>query len=598
MSEINKKSPNTEDIEAPVISEPGNSTRPSDIKQDPDFRQLESEFQQGHWAVVKKILEKLENKYPENRSLSGYREDLDLHSVIASENLLHVKKNKPEFHVHFTRSILIIIVSVIFTLVIGFLAFILIRNHLQHVTLEQKIEQINSLNIQVEALLNSGQPEKALEFVQIMKEIDPENPIVIEASAEVERLNKLNEEYLIAVEYLNQNRYEDALPLLEKINESEANFKDVPHLLESTTVNVEIARSLANGIKAYENKDWQDAIDNLERILELDPSNSDASIKDMLLSSYLKRIIQMLENDTTSIEDISAAETYYRRAIAMIPQSKVYLSERENLQKASRDLLQLKYAQTAYAAIENPAQTLSSVSDAVNFLKKASNLDSSNVALQTEVNKMVLYQAGFQYYLEMNWAAAIQQLTTLTMMEKTYANGYAEQMLYEAHMGRGLQYYNVGFYLDAQKEFEAAESLVLGKNNLLKRFSAELKIGSALWKMEKFEDSASYFEYAFLSINYENWGNEESDLVTGITDAINLYNVGSYKASSDKFVSLLPQVQSLFTEKDVTFQQGTCYAMIAADYNSSVQEILTLNKLPQQTRSTADQILQIPVIEN
>jgi hypothetical protein len=41
-----------------------------------------------------------------------------------------------------------------------------------------------------------------------------------------------------------------------------------------------------------------------ESALELDPELNDAIMKEQLLNGYLRRIIQMLENDSTAVEDI------------------------------------------------------------------------------------------------------------------------------------------------------------------------------------------------------------------------------------------------------------------------------------------------------
>lgn len=567
------------------------------ITKDPEFKKMQGEFQQGHWTATRKLLELLENKYPRNKVLSEFRNEFDLRFSIANGLNKNSKEKKKRLLIPLTRSNLIVAAVAIVVLCLGYFGFVLARNYVEQKNLQQREDQINSLSVQVEALLRSGQPEKAQDFVDLMQEIDPENETVIRLSQEVNELKEINDQYLMAVDYMDQGQYEEALPILTKINDTVQNYKDVPQLLETAATQLTISEALAAGKVAYESENWQRAIDNFETILELEPAYSAPTLKDMLLNSYLKRIIQMLESSNASVEEISLAETYYRRAIAMIPQSKIYLSERENLQKASRDLLILKYTQTAYMMIEDPEQTLTSVNEAVDYLQKASNLDSTNPSLQTEVNKIKLYQAGFEYFLELNWPSAIQQLTALTALDKSYAGGFAGQMLYEAHIGRGRQYFNVGFYLDARKEFEAAEGLAMGEENLLKRFTAELEIGRALDKLQEYEDAASYYKYAFASINYEKWSSDFPDLVTDITNAINLFNVGSFRESSILFTSLLAEVPAFYSETEITVHQGTCFAMIAAQYHSSVQEILTVNDLPQMTRVSTDQILKIPTLE-
>jgi len=94
----------------------------------------------------------------------------------------------------------------------------------------------------------------------------------------------------------------------------------------------------------------------------------------MLINSYLHRVIQLLENDTTTLPELNQADMYYSRASAMIPPSDVYMYERENLKKASNDLLVVKYPQVAYQMITDPTQTLDTIDQARIYLPKSFNI--------------------------------------------------------------------------------------------------------------------------------------------------------------------------------------------------------------------------------
>ncbi len=118
---------------------------------------------------------------------------------------------------------------------------------------------------------------------------------------------------------------------------------------------------LADGNTAYENENWDTVISSYESALALNSQLDDPLITEQLLQGYLKKIISMLEDDGATIEDIEAAEQYYRKAVALIPQSKEYANERENLQEASSNLLQLKFIQTAKEMLADSNQTITSV---------------------------------------------------------------------------------------------------------------------------------------------------------------------------------------------------------------------------------------------
>jgi tetratricopeptide (TPR) repeat protein len=179
-------------------------------------------------------------------------------------------------------------------------------------------------------------------------------------------------------------------------------------------------------------------------------------------------------------------------------------------------------------------------------------------------------------------------------MDENYANGFAKQLLYEAHVGRGNYYYSIGLYLDARKEYEAAEVLIWDQNNLMNLFFVEVDLGNTLGKLKDFKDAASYFKYTFEAVNYANRASSHSTFVSNIKNAIQLYTAGKYKDSYDLFESNLADNNVLFTEKGINVQMGNCLAFIAAQNQSTVQAILERNDLSGETIISADQTLIIP----
>jgi tetratricopeptide (TPR) repeat protein len=538
-------------------------------------------------------LENLEKHFPDEKRIKEFRNDFDIRFSLSNNSVstsnekkkISFKITKPEL-----KSFGMIAGIVLLVAFLAFGAFELIQHKVQH----DKEAQINSLGNQVEALLNSSQPEKAQAILDVMKNVDPTNKLVISLSQKTDELLQINDQYLLAQKYINDNQFTKALTILQEIDAKSQDFKDVSILLEEVTNKVDSANALTEGTAAYKEGEWQAAIDNFEKVQELDPLYSDVAFREMLLNSYLHRIIQMLETSSSSMDDIVLAETYYRRAIAMVPQNKIYQAERENLQKVSRELLELKFAQTAYAMVSDPTQTLSSVNDALDYIKKSYNLDPSNTALQIEVNKMTLYQAGFQYFVEQDWTSAIQQLKALYTLDNNYANGLARQLLFESYIGRGQQNYNVGFYGDARLQFEAAEALVWNDGNMANLYVARVELAKTLGKLGLFQDGVEYFLYAVQSISYLQFSSTAPDAVAKIADAENFNAVGDYEAAFKVLADVLSSDPFQF---QITVQglQGQCISMIAAQYHSSAQMIIRANHLTQQTILESSQQLVIPV---
>lgn len=568
----------------------------TDLQSDPDYQLMLKEYQQANWDECTHLLSVLTEKFPKNAKLEEFRKDFEFQYSIhknAKKNAL--SKTRKNFLLASKKTLLTILI-IIGVIVIGWGGYMLMaRNAVLNQT-EYRTNQIQLLSAQIDALLVAGQPDKAFELIDKIKVIDPQSPLVSDYTNKADNLRMYESMYEDAMAKINAGMDVEALTILQSIEKGNPGFRDVEQQISSTKTRIEISQAFADATKAYDESRWADAIAGFERIQTLDANAINDNIKEMLLNSYLRRIIQMLESDSTTMGDIDQAEIYYRRAISMIPQSRIFQSERENLQKISSSLLEMKYTQTAYALIEDPNQTQVTVNQAVNYLKKASNLNPNNSVLQTQIDKINLYQIGFSDYLEMNWPAAIDNLQKLVNLDDGFANGYAKQLLYESHMGRGASYYSVGLYLDARLEYEAAENLVWDQNNLMTLFMTEIELGKTLGKIKDYKDSASYFKYTFETVNYATRASAQPAFVSSITEAILYFNNNQFQESYEAFLSVLPDIGYLFTEKEINAQIGTCLALVAAQNNSSVQAVVDRNNLSRQTLITSDQQLTIPMM--
>lgn len=585
-----------EDITQPEAEIEKISQQVEQIDLETEFQKMMKEFQQGDWVACKRILDKLEKQYPNEKRLKEFKSDFDLQYTVSRNSAAAIKEKKKITFVSLKpklKSIGVIASGAVILALLVFMIIVLIQQKTQR----EKIDQINSLSSQVETLLNSSQPEKAMTIIEVMQGIDPENESVIALAQRTNDLLMVEEQYQSVLEYIEAGDFSQAKVTLQQIQVRTANYKDVALLLDEVTKKVDLQDALSEGEQAFSNGDWQVAIDSLELVMTLDPTYSDQEFKDMLLNSYLHRIIQMLDSSTSSISDIDLAETYYKRALAMIPQSKAYQSERENLQKVSRNLLELQYAQTAYAMVADSAQTIATVNESLSYMKKAANLDPTNATLQDEVNKMTIYQAGVQYYINMDWSSAAQQFSALIAMDDGYAEGMARQLLFESYIGRGVQFYNIGFYSDARIQFEAAESLMWDENNVADLYIARVELGRTLTKLEDYKNASSYFKYAVESIHYLNFSSTALEAVDGVTTAINYHNIGQYEKACEEFILVLKD-DPFQDQVEIKGDEGQLLAAIAKQYNSSAQMIIRANLLTQQTVLSSDQDLVIPTFND
>jgi tetratricopeptide (TPR) repeat protein len=359
-----------------------------------------------------------------------------------------------------------------------------------------------------------------------------------------------------------------------------------------------VQQYIIEGNAAYEDGNWTGVITAYEQALSLDPKLDDAVMKEQLLNGYLRQIIQLLESDSTSIEDISKAENYYRKASSMIPQSKAFASERENLQQISSNLLELKFTQTARMLLIAEDQNLASISDAVAYLNKAVNLDPKNNTLQNDLKNAQLYQIAFQDYYEMSWEPAITNLTQLLGYDGNYANGNASLLLFEAYLALGRQYYNVSLYQDARRNLEQAEIIsFIDKNNKLRIFEVQTLLGDVIGMTGDFQNAVSYYQYALNLVNIYGFTAINGTLNQELTTADSYAMQGLFAEALAGYQEVAAEFWKLLPVQEYEIADGSCLAFFAASHHSTTRAILSANGLPDTTVISFGRTLKVPVLD-
>lgn len=564
---------------------------------DSDYLKLVEYYQNAKFGKCMELLEDMEVQYPGRPELAKIRRDLEVKlSLKSMEN-----RNKREKSRSRTKTTINIGIFAILGIFLVLIAFFFSYNYLFSVdTAKREAEEdatITSLYEQATQLLLVGKPEPAIEILNTIKLIDPDFSALPELTTQAEQLLILEGKYTTASQLMEENQIEDALTIFQEIEAEKSGLWDVKQQISAIETLLEIDQYLAEGNLAYEEENWEQVILAYENALTLDPKLSNDLLKEQLFQGYLHKIINMLQVENTSIEDIEMAEEYYRKAVALFPQSREFASERENLQEVSGDLLEYKFIQTAKALLNDKNQTSATVAKALSYLKKAANIAPNNSALQLDIQKVEYYQVGFQNFVDMNWPQVISNLSTLVLTDPNYADGNAKVLLYEAYYSLGEQYYSASFYQDAITQLEQAELLIWEDNdNQMRLFQVETLLGDNYGKLGDHENAVSYYQYVF-------------DAIDGLTkiesypDKVNLYNeivywvsVGNYQVALTTYQDLFSDTSVFYSLVEVEIEDGVCIAFFASENFSTVKAIIEENNLSNTMIITFGRILNVPVI--
>lgn len=569
-----------------------------EFSSDPEYLKLIEHYQKGKFTECEQLMESLELSYPGQPELQKIREDLEMKGSV---NSLTSSIRKNEALAKGKDTLRLILFGLVVIIGIGAVFFasslILLKNRPLEPTPNVN-SQLDSLYLQAEQLLQTGQPSSALAVVLKIRAFDPDYQYLPDL---IERTNKLLEfeaRYRTATELIDKGEKDEALRVLKLLESESPGMWDIPQRITTIEKEKKISEYLKAGDSAYQNKEWEKVIEAYEGVLALDEQLNDTMMKEQLLFAYLNRIIIMLQSDNTSFEDIALSEQYYRKAVILIPQNKEFVSQRENLQKISRDLLEKKYTQLAKASLADKNQTTATVNGAVYYLTKALNLNPEDAELQAEFNNANSYRVALDSFIDMDWAQAVTNAETVVSANKDFAGGNASALLYEAYYALGKRNYNSGLYLDAREILEKAEILAWANgDNRLKIFQVQVLLGDSIGKVEDYENAVSYYQYALNAINYQEKIATRSDLLNQYRGAEQLAAAGDYKAAFTTFQDLLGQIDKIYTISEIEVGSGVCLALFANENLSTLDAVIKANELPANMVISFGRVLSVPSIQ-
>jgi tetratricopeptide (TPR) repeat protein len=307
----------------------------------------------------------------------------------------------------------------------------------------------------------------------------------------------------------------------------------------------------------------------------------------------------MLQAENTSIDQIDQAADFYRKAVALFPQSREFADEREDLRELSSSLLELKYKQIAENLLADPYQDQSTIAEAVSFLRKAAKIQPNNSALQLDLQNVEYYQIALKDFLDMDWRQAIINFEKIIEVDPNFANGNAKIILFESYYLLGDQYYSAGFYQDALTNLEKAELLIWENrnDNLIRLFLTEVLIGKSLGAMEDYENAVSYFRYATNAINAYARLIGNINLSNRYLEANDLFAAENYQAAFDTYIIVIDSIDSIYSMNEIEIESTMVLALFADENQSITKAILDANELPKKMTIKRGQVITVPSLD-
>ena len=554
-----------------------------DLLADPVYHELLIDYQNAEWVSCSQLIDNLLQRYPGKQILLDFKADIDIQLML---NKMSAGKSRSKIKKVVLSVLAFLALIVVVVLAVGYFTTQTVTAYQREAeSYQAQLEQAQKENIvllenQARSALQAGKPNVTLEILGKIEAQDPQYPALENLRTEAGDQLALIDLYDQARGEMSEENYTAALDIFNQIKAAAPLFRDVEYQIGWIENHQHVMQLVADGESAYNQKRWQGTIQAYEQAMALDASVNSATIKNQLLYSYLNSIIETLSRESHTIEELERSGTYYRKAIALIPQDRNYIAEREHLQSLSLELLVSKNYQMAKVLLADPNHTRVTVTRAINFLKYASELKPDNQVYKTELNKAQMYQSVLEYFDQGKMPQAIAGLEELARFDRQYPNGMGPVLLYEAYVAQGLKLHEDGFYLDARANFEQAE-LIAWENREIKMqlFLVQIDLGNSIGKLENYKDAVSYIEYAFSSIPDVIAKVDNEEISDALEQAHKLSAEAKYLEAYLAYQDILSNMEVLFSYQDVNVNGGDNLFYIAYKYQSTIQAIQRENEV-------------------
>ncbi len=573
-----------------------------DLSKNPDYQKLLALFQKAEFSKCRKLLDHLQERYPNHPLLADFRDELDMKLSVKD---LSAKIKKAETHERRKATFNLGLFAMIGTIVVLFSFLISLfyfgsQNFVQHeaqTPTQTPILQVSQLYNQADNLLRVGQPSNVVEIIERIKTLDPDNQDLNDLITRTEVLLALEAQYHSALKLISENNHSEALEILLDIEKQSPGLWDVKQNITALEKNLRVKQLLIDAESAYQSQNWALVINDYESALEIDPTVSSLQINKKLLEAYLNQIILITETEGATIQEIELAEKYYRRAAAIIPQSPNFAEEREALQEVRRNLLEVKYSLIANNHLAASTQTAHTIELAISNLRRAAAISQENNGMQANLDNAAQYQAAFYHFINLHWTNAIEILQPMVNTDPGYAGGNAAALLYESYYALSREHHTVGNYQDAVVLLEQANALVWeGHNNLAKRFQTQVLLGDTFAKLEEFEQAVTHYKSALRVIQ----SNIDLDRFSNITDSLaaadSLSSAGNFENAMIAYQEILKDPLYFFSLKEIEILKDNCLALIAHHHSSTLDLMHQANHLTGTMVLTEDRTMLAPML--
>jgi tetratricopeptide (TPR) repeat protein len=267
---------------------------------------------------------------------------------------------------------------------------------------QREAARIIQLRQDAETALNSGDYDRAVSAFNDLLEMLPDDPAALSGLEQARNLRRIISLYSDAISFMEAHRWEEALSKLQQIEAEQPGYGDITNRMNFIRLQQDLTKRFNEAEAAFDRDDYDVAIEKYENLQSSDSGFQHDVVVDHLFLSYLQSGLAKKE-----------------------------------------------------AAGSNPQQ----LQEALNILDKALVLRPNDSQVRGEVQLLRLYLSGSDDFEDENWAQAVSNFTPVYEARSDFADDTVSQLLYDAYVAWGDDFFSEEGYEQALVRYEEASQI-------------------------------------------------------------------------------------------------------------------------------------------
>jgi tetratricopeptide (TPR) repeat protein len=277
----------------------------------------------GQWQKALEIFQLLQGVYPDEPELKEIHDQVQMRATMAHFQAA----NSPRASRRITSRKFMLSLFLLFVIIgAGYVAYEFWINPV--IIRELRVRQIAGLRGEADEAIAAGDYARARLILQELSEKLPADPDTTELLQRIERVERSVVLYAEASALIDEAEWDQAVQVLAELQRLDAQYRDVPHLLEVTRTSLALEQKFQAAESAFDAQDWDTAIASYESLRQTNLGFRFEDVQTRMFETHLRYGQSLAQQAGTDPMQIEGALSHFSAALQFKPLDPETLKER------------------------------------------------------------------------------------------------------------------------------------------------------------------------------------------------------------------------------------------------------------------------------